>query len=335
MIKQLYIKASELEAEQHAAAEKDKVGTLRGGTTGALTDKGEVVGQCHRKAMVRFLGLQKRDKGGGSAYFDMGIANELLVKLKLDKSWPGLIKCEEEIPMAWDLEGTPVTGRPDMILGHYSNLPEGAKITKGVDGIEVVEGRPELSVTTNGLRVTHIGGEELKFVPEVGVELKSVGAINSAAGLFFDKKPKLANLLQAAHYSSQFKIPFYLVYNSFVGGALPYWAQKQYGAKKVDPFMMEFKVYITEKGVICYDTEDGKQHITHLTVDSIKNFYRLVVDMVAKKTLYKRFTDRDVNNNPLPYSPCDYCPLQGACMNYEDDFDRWLDQITKLKLEGE
>jgi hypothetical protein len=289
MIKDLYQKAGIIEAAEHLAKEGDKQGVLRGGTTGAVADDGEVIGQCHRKALVRFLGLQK--PSGSNYWFDMGFANEELWVAKIKKSWPHNIRCEEDYPIRWEVDGTPVTGRPDMVLFDEDDKPV------------------------------------------AGVELKSVGAINSAMGVRFENKPKTANLLQAAHYSSQVGVPFYLVYTCFVKGPLPYWAQKRFGEKELHPFIKEFKVYINSAGKICYDQEDGTPTVTDLSLDGIKNFYRLIVDMDKQKSLYNRFRDRELNGKPLPYDVCNYCPYQRACNNHADDYDRWIDEVTKMKEE--
>lgn len=286
MIKDLYIKASQMESDEHAAKEQDKKGILRGGTTGHLSLDGDVVGQCHRKALIRFLGLQK--PSGANFWFDMGMANEELWLSKLKKSWGPNIRCEEEYPIVWELDGVKITGRPDMVLFDADDKPV------------------------------------------AGIELKSMGAINSAVGIKYDNKPKVANLLQAAHYSSQVGVPFYLVYTCFVKGPLPYWAQKQYGEKELEPFIREFKVYLDESGAIYYMTEQGKEFKTGLTLAGMKDFYRLVIDMDKQKSLYHRFADKDLSGKPLPYNVCNYCPYQRTCTNYEHDFDRWIDEVQKI-----
>jgi hypothetical protein len=287
MIKELYVEAGKIESAEHLAKEAGKLGILRGGTTGAVLDTGEVVGQCHRKALIRFLGLQK--SAGGNFWFDMGFANEELWLAKLKKSWPGKIRCEEDYPIEWEVDGTKVTGRPDMVLFDENDKPV------------------------------------------AGIELKSVGAINSAAPIRFENKPKLPNLLQAAHYSSQVGVPFYLVYTAFVSGPLPYWAQKQYGEKTIEPFMTEFKVYIDDNGTICYDTEKGKTVKTMVSISNLVDFYRLVADMPRQKNLYSRFKDMDINGKSLPYNVCDYCALQRTCVNFEGNYDRWIEEVQRLK----
>lgn len=286
MIKDLFYKAGKLENAKRAEAEKEKIGILRGGTTGAIAEDGEVIGKCHRKALVRYLGLDKAE--GGNLFFDMGLANEDLWVNKLKQSWHGTIKCEEEIPIKWELDGVAITGRPDVVLFEDDK-------------------------------------------PVAGIELKSIGAINTAAQILYDNKPKLDNLLQAANYSMNLNIPFYLVYTSFVQGDLPYWAQKQYLEKKVTPFIKEFKVWVDDRGTICYQTDKGKVVKTIASWSGISDFYKLIIAMPKEKTLYSRFKDKRIDGKPLPYDPCGYCPYQETCDRYEDDYDSWIDAIKVIK----
>ncbi len=290
MIKDLFYEASKIENDKRAENEKTKLGILRGGTTGAITEDGEVIGKCHRKALVRYLGLDKSE--GGNLFFDMGLANEDLWVKKLKQSWSGTFKCEEEIPIEWEVDGVKVTGRPDIVLFEDGN-------------------------------------------PVVGIELKSVGAVNTAVGILYDNKPKLDNLLQAAHYSKHIGVPFYLVYTSFVQGDLQYWTQKQYLEKKITPFIKEFKVTVAADGSICYETEKGKVVKSVATWSGITDFYKLIVAMPKEKTLYSRFKDQRIDGKPLPYDPCGYCPYQKVCDRYEDDYDSWIDAVKVIKNKGE
>jgi hypothetical protein len=121
MIKELFEKAGDSESVLHDEKEKDKLGVLRAGTTGHLNSDGLVEGKCHRKALIRFLGLQPA--GSRSLWFDMGAANEMLWLNKLTKSWPNKIRAEEEYPIQWELDGTPITGRPDMVLFDEHDKP--------------------------------------------------------------------------------------------------------------------------------------------------------------------------------------------------------------------
>ncbi len=290
MIKKLYEEAGRLEGLAHAEREKDKSGILRGGTTGALNSDGEPVGHCHRKALIRYLGHQK--EAGSNSWFDMGIANEHLWLTKLQKSWDGQLRCEEEIPIVWDLDGTPITGRPDIVLLDA----EGGQVA--------------------------------------GIELKAVGAVNSASKVYFTDSPKVENLFQAAHYSSQLAVPFYLIYTYHAKGPLPYYSQKEYGVKELGPFIKEFKVEIRDDGQIIYTRESGQVVVTPYTFEGIKEFYRLVIAMAAEKNLYKRFEGRDVSGNKLPYDSCKYCEYQSNCDRFENSYDDWIDSVVAMKIVG-
>jgi hypothetical protein len=290
MIKKLYEIAGRLQSAEHEAKEVDKKGVLRGGTTGCVEADGTVVGQCHRKALIRYLGLQA--PAGPNLWFDMGFANEELWTAKIRKAWPHGIKCEEDFPIQWELDGVTITGRPDIVLMNADDQPV------------------------------------------AGIELKSVGSVNTALNIWFENKPKTENLLQAAHYASQVGVPFYLVYTFLSKAPLPYWAQKKFAAKDLSPFIKEFKVWLDGSGAIHYTTEDGVDHPTPLSLDGIKDFYRLVIDMDKRKDLYTRFTDRELNGDPLPFEKCKYCAYNDICNNYDHNYDLWLDHVQQIKDEG-
>lgn len=64
-------------ADEHASQEHTKVGVLRGGTTGALLYGKTVVGQCARKAFLRYKGIQVEDvEDNRRLMFDAGLGNE-------------------------------------------------------------------------------------------------------------------------------------------------------------------------------------------------------------------------------------------------------------------
>ncbi len=291
MFKALYAKAGQIESAAHALQEAEKSGVLRGGTTGCVLPTGEVAGQCHRKALIRYLGLQK--DAGSSAWFDMGYANEFLWEDKIKKAWPGIVRVESDYPIAWEVDGIQITGRPDMVLC------------------------------------------DLDGKPVAGVELKAMGAINSAAGVFYKNQPKVEHLLQAAHYSSQVGVPFYLVYTCFVKGPLPYYAQKEYNAKELNPFIKEFKVELNSVGYIQYTTEEGRVFTTKYSFDGIKDFYRLVSSMAEEKDLYLRYKGMDVEGKRMPYNVCTYCEYKSMCDSYEGNFDRWVDECARLQITEE
>lgn len=293
----LYLKGREIEIEAHAAEEGGKLGTLRGGSAGCLNGH-EVYGKCHRLALARFNGLQPAIEDMSYNWFDAGFANEDAWTQKLGKSIQELgpdysMKCEEECPVSYELDGVKVTGRPDLMV---------------------------------------FKGDE----PVFGLELKVVCTINSAIGVYCEDKPKTDNLIQAAHYSIKHGCPFSLVYSFRSSGPVPFWANKykdKLRQKKktyyIDPFIKEFKIGI-EDGNIFYITDSGEKVDTVLSVQGIEDYYRLIIDMNANKSLFYRPAGTDLRGKSLPYDACSYCPLQPACDQFESSYDDWMDKVRLI-----
>jgi hypothetical protein len=333
---ELYTKGRQLEIEEHASLEHTKDGTLRGGSSGCLTAQGEVYGTCHRKAFARFKGHQPEIDDISYTWFDAGYANEDAWKKKLDKSVVALgpeyiLKEEEECPVTWEVNGVKVTGRPDFMVFKQKNPYE------------------ELALTE----------EEMTPEPILGLELKVVCAVNSAIGIYCEDKPKIANLIQAAHYSMEHGCPFNLVY-SFRGRSIaPGWASKfkdkltvkektfppyrrkdgTYGkpfTKReyiMEPFLKEFRIGF-EDDTVYYITDSGEKVITPLTAKGIRDYYEMITNMEKNMDLHVRISKLDLEGNLLPYDPCGFCPFSDICDDYENDFVQWLDRV-KLLCEGD
>ena len=108
----------------HQAGESEKLGTLRGGSSGCIVGK-ETIGKCTRKSLARYFGISEPKDESSQYFFDAGYANEETWLTKLKLSWDGVILCEEEIPINWVVPGTsvPVTGRPDTVLCDADSKP--------------------------------------------------------------------------------------------------------------------------------------------------------------------------------------------------------------------
>jgi hypothetical protein len=311
---ELYLKGREIEQREHAEAEVHKKGTLRGGSSGCLTDQGEVYGTCHRQALARFKGYQSEIEEISYTWFDAGYANEDAWMQKLTKSVEAMgpdfeLKAEEECPIKWEVkDGVMVTGRPDIMIFE-------------------------------------------KGKPILGLELKVVCAVNSAVNLYCEDKPKINNLIQAAHYSMAHGCPFTLVYSFRNRSRVPGWAErykdklnlsyeKTFTSAKtgrsftrreytIEPFTKEFLVGFEDDRVY-YIKENGERVDTPLTASGIRRYYELIVDMDKEKKLHTRITSKDLSGKLLPYDPCNYCPFKDACDDFENDYDSWLDKVRLI-----
>jgi hypothetical protein len=193
-----------------------------------------------------------------------------------------------------------------------------------------------ISWEMDGKKVT--GRPDLVFLdtddkPQFGVELKVVESIQSATSLYFENKPKTDNLIQAAHYSLKFNLPWTLVYTFSGIGEPPYWAIKKFGIPKgfkLKPFKLEFKL-LWKDGQLGYLDKAGNETMTNVTEDSINDYFQLLVDMDREKDLYLRHSSQDFQGKGQGWSSCDYCSAKNACDSYDQhgDFELWKDELER------
>lgn len=313
----LYERGRELEQEAHQALEGGKLGTLRGGNTGCVTETGEVYGKCHRLSFARMKGYQTAITAKDTfAWFDAGYANEEAWMMKLSKSVADMgegyvLKSEEECPIRWEANGVKVTGRPDIMVFKDDK-------------------------------------------PVLGLELKCLNAAKSAAYVLCGDAPKTDNLLQAAHYSMAMNCPFTLVYSYRGRSRLPWREEKRFADQlhktvKAPPRqkrdgswskewaeytlepnqVKEFKIGF-EDDKVYYIKEDGTRVDTIFTASGIRRYYEMVADMDKDSDLFHRVTQLDLNGKSLPYDPCNYCVFKDACDNFENDMESWLDKVALI-----
>lgn len=137
----IFNKGRDIAVAQGDVAEKAKINTLRGGSSGCITELGEFIGANPWTTLARFMGFQIKHSNATRNIFDNGNANEHLWVDTLSYT-DYLIKYEEEYPLTvTGLFPYPLTGRPDAVIGES------------------------------------VGG---KFVPIEGVELKAISSSNTA-----------------------------------------------------------------------------------------------------------------------------------------------------------
>lgn len=286
----LFLEGRKIASAEKSQQEQTKVGTLRAGNSGALVGE-HVIGKCHRLSLARFLGLEEPKEDGTYCIFESGEANEDVWKAKVIKSWPGKVTGDVDYPMAWEIDGVKITGRPDLVF---------------------------------------LGTDDK---PEFLVELKVIESVQSAASLFYERKPKTDNLLQAAHYSLKFGMPAILVYTFSGKGDIPFWCIKKYNIPKgvkMSPFKMEFTLF-WQDGVLGYVDQDGESVMTIITAQSIEDYYKLILDMQREEDLYLRASSLDVHGGQQPWNSCDYCSLNEVCNGYDahGNFGLWVDEARR------
>lgn len=256
--------------EDHKQQAKAKLHTLRGGSAGCLLDNGTTLGACPNEALGRFMGYEANSIDS-QGYFDGGIANELIwernVKeaLKLPESPYNDFRCEEDIPVKYNLDGKyDITGRPDLVVG----LKDGEK-----------------------------------FIPKLGMELKGCYAIRSGAKKLIGLQPDGKHICQAAFYMKVLDIPWTIPYTINVTGDLGWFDKKEYGRDKLPLGKVEFPIrYASDNNTVEYQDIEGRWVRTLITWEGILNFYRLIADMYDTKQVgVTKISDLDAFGQPVKF----------------------------------
>lgn len=301
----------QLERAGRREKEKDALGTLRGGNSGIMDEQGNIAGSCHRAAHLRSLGLEVEEPGDSTMImFQMGTANEDVVyRDLLQTSSPDeIILREEEIPTYWETSnGTPVTGRPDMVVCRRAQAGEpGARAYTLSDG-------------------SGAGWA----VPLWGIEIKSVASVYTSLEVLFGGSPKLAHLIQAAHYSWNLgKIPFRLLYKQYVNQVVPGWATSKFprqGAplseyieynekgdiKYVAPYEIVYELDWNSAGYLRFRIEGSNDEWTRTIIraEDIQRFYEFVSRMAETKDLGSRPLNLDYSGKEKSWSFYKYSPI--------------------------
>jgi hypothetical protein len=323
--------------KEHLEAEVTKRGNLRAGNSGIMSEDGSIAGSCARLAHLRQLGIELEPPDDSLLImFQVGNANEDLIDHDLKQTAvPGeLIRREEEIPISWrTANGTLVTGRPDIVLGS-----------------EVICADERT-------------GSSKQFKPELLLELKSVASVWTTRSVLVDREPKLAHLIQAAHYMWQLGgIPGRLIYKQYSIQEIPAWEETKDGAKRagwgrrlfekadadarkyidmekgrVRPYEIVYDLLITEDGTLKYKQEehDTTWTDTIISIPDIERFYEFVSEMGPQKKLGQLPVTVGTTGAEKRYTNCSYCPLNATCQSVKKvkgavQYTTWVDAVHKF-----
>lgn len=342
MIKQLFEDGIRKQIEEGNAREAEKVGTLRGGSTGMIDEYGTIIGTCAASAYLRFKGIKTSQVDTDKELmFAGGRLNEDHWLSVLKTSYKGIIKCEEEIPTCWETDqGIKVTGRPDIVLCND-------------DGSS-----------------------------KCGIELKQVMSINSAYNVLVKGEPQLKHLMQAAHYMWQLDCPFELWYTNRNNLDMPSWmefrefpkpgqpgseslsyrfyrkgninpktgkpkkhqlTETEYMsgrfnntftvASKITPFVKGYKLML-QNGILYYQDANHPKSPwiqTIVTIDNIKRFYNFIGDMDYYGKVPKEALNLSPHGDKLGWSYSQFSDLQelDPCHVSGMPLGEWLDKVKR------
>lgn len=309
--------------------ESTKQGVLRAGNTGIMLKDGTITGKCHNLTLLRFLGIDLEENDySKELMFEAGRTNEDSFLKALQESWKGPILREEEAQIRWlTVNGTEVTGRPDIVL---------AKKTP--------------------VQFTNVGVGFID-VPKHVVELKLVSSVWTALKVM-QGEPKLAHVIQAAHYGWQLSVDATLFYTNRTNFALPSWANKNVNfsnpllegklnlnektgdIKAVLPFEQAFKIEIDKDadGTVFVTSlnskgEEVERKQTIVSKQAIANYYNFISSQLETDSLGPIPQNLDVYGEKENYSMAQYCPAGSKCCmgrkEREGKLKEWIQDVSK------
>lgn len=298
--------------EAHYAEEVNKVGRLRAGNSGVLLPDGNTTGSCHRLTHLRSLGIEVESPSDDRLImFSAGLFNEDYWYSILSSSWTrGRILREEEVPTSWKTpNGTPVTGRPDIVLCGEDGNPVLGLEMKMIASLWTAK-----SVAFGGQpKIKHMA-QATHYMWQLGVPFKLV-------------------------YTSyvDFAIPDWAAKKGMFSGMDELVDMGTNGVpKKVVPFFLVYDLRIDSRGVAQFCLE-GTNNWTDsvVTVKGIQDYYDFVSRMPETKDLARKVTNLSTTGGAEGYSDCDYCVLKNVCkVSDRKGYDLWLAEVRKVASRG-
>lgn len=353
--KDILAKALEHKNKSYYEAEKAKEGKLRFGNSG-IWFRGQPVGSCARKTVLRFFGIQEITPPEKELMFEAGRRNE--------DTWSTLLNAievahlqEEECPAHRVVDGIELSGRPDIVLvGHDGHIARGLEL-KNVSSLwtakdVVFESKPK---TAHLIQAGHYG-----WALDIPFELWYTSAMNWHLPDWVSSKYDIP-----AHNkpgSEKFNYGFYRTDHVETGeyyktGARAGQAKtkkfttavhiasehqhlsavqlrKQFGIdtiriKSTQPFQVGFDVawdgnYL---GYTKHDEDDWKDTI--ITKSGIDDFYSSVITSINEKKQLPRPLDINFDESEQGFKTCDYCSFKLQCDKYESNFTQWLGECKQ------
>lgn len=303
---------------ERAAKEETKLGILRAGNAG-LMDDGQFAGACPRLAYLRMLGLEVNGVDEDqNLMLEGGLGNEELWVSALKRKWPGIIKQEEEIPIAWETKnGTKVSGRPDIVLCDEAGTPVRGLELKLICSVwtarTVLKGQPKLSHLTQAAHYSWKIGECYGLPGPLEFELWYTSRVNWALVGWMQK-----HFPEQGQLNSEF-----IDYKEERGYMNPF---------RIQPFRIGFEVSLGERpeDLVKYrqiGTRDWQDSI--VSHARIADFYDFVSRMETSKELGARPRALKIGGDKENYSPCDYCPALRDICDTKKEFSEWKEAVVQ------
>jgi hypothetical protein len=142
----------------HTENDGNYTGNIRGGSVGVIWDD-RVVGHCHRVALLRMLGINKRPADNNTQImFDAGLSAEQHIATLIRSAGYKTLQ-ESEIPVLYEMEGKTVSGRPDIVIVADDGTKTGLEIKTVCSTFTAeavgVKGEPKLEHLTQAAHYSH------------------------------------------------------------------------------------------------------------------------------------------------------------------------------------
>jgi hypothetical protein len=198
-----------------------------------------------------------------------------------------------------------------------------------------VSGRPDIVLAENG-------------VLKMGIELKKACSIWTTRDVYFNKRPKMPHMAQAAHYMWQLKIPFKLIYTNNVQYYAPSWKTLGWPepgepgseiieyddkgkVKNILPMIRSFDMRLVDDRVYYRVTGEEEWTATVLDVAGIQRYYETVADAALNKKLTPRPLNARPDGTRENWSFCKSCPMSSNCDKNENDPEKWWEEVDERR----
>ena len=298
-IKEVFSNANEVLNEQRKEEEKAKLGIARGGSAGAITGKGEALyTDCGRKAQARLLGVDSGKSQSDRAMFEGGFALENYIEKYLTVSKEVnegrlKIKLKKQLEEFFKKAGVEFEKEAELL---------------GKIGEVTVSGRADFRLTLDS--------------ETVGIEVKSMASPFSTIKQVKNKFPMIKHLVQSCTYmilwgEDQWLIAVGNVFNANERGF------------KVQSGLRWYRVYRYDGDPVFFncENEQGETIVLPFTANDIVRYYAQLMQFTKEKSLMPMPTELELNIDT--YNRCKYCPMEGACNEYELGtltFDQWIER---------
>lgn len=300
-LEELHLAGQNKRLDTHDAEYKANSSGLRGGDSACLLPDGRLMGKCARLAHLKSQGISESLRGAKQLMFEAGFLNEDAWLTNLKENWEGKIRCEEEIPTAWTTNGgTPVTGRPDIVLCDEDGNPQVGLELKLVSSPFTAYNVMAKQIPT----LDHLP-QAMHYMVQLGCPFKLVYTSRSNYALGFGSMKKTWDTVPDHYFNEK--------------------------RSAIEPFVKVFDLWM-EDGHLCYDSDRLESAVkTDLTWQSVVDYYE-AVDNTAEQGLPPRPTGGTVLGDKLSWHPCNNCWMADVCSSYEHDYETWFD-FAKAKSE--